>query len=151
MSDLDLRSIREHLGLTQSAFAALLGFATRTIQSCEQGWRSPSPALEKRALLLYIARQQGRAFGELACWDVIKCPPTNRDQCIAYTTGQGHLCWYLTGNLSCVQKPLQNWEEKRRICLRCAFFKKLLGGSASVPGEGDSSAMAESEDLCALP
>jgi DNA-binding XRE family transcriptional regulator len=131
MPDLDLRTIREGLGLTQSAFATLLGYSIRTVQSCEQGWRHPSPALEKTALMLHIARQQGQDFGKVACWDIIKCPPQNRDQCIVSLTGQGHLCWFLTGNFSCAQKPLHDWEEKKRICFRCSFFRTLLGRAAA--------------------
>ena len=141
MPDLDVRSIRERLGLTQFEFATMLGFAVRTIQSCEQGWRKPSPALEKMAVLLYIARLHGRRFCELACWDYLKCPPAHRDQCVAYTTRQGHLCWFLTGNLSCAQKPLKDWEEKRRICFRCSFFQRLL--EAPVPTCADSPAETE--------
>jgi DNA-binding XRE family transcriptional regulator len=135
MAALDLRTIREELGLTQSAFATLLGYSIRTVQSCEQGWRHPSPALEKTALMLYFAREQGQNFGKLACWDVIKCPPQNRDECIAFRTGQGHLCWFLTGNLSCAQKPLHDWGEKKRICFRCSFFRTLLGQGAAPPVE----------------
>ena len=127
MSHLDIRAVRERLGLTQSQLAALLGFSVRAIQSCEQGWRSPSPALERLGLLLLMARQQGEAFGQLACWDVIDCPPASRERCLASTTHQGHLCWFLTGNLSCVQKPLASWDEKKRICFACPFFQQLLG------------------------
>ena len=142
MPDLDLHTIREELGLSQSAFATLLGYSVRTIQSCEQGWRHPSPALEKTALMLYIARQQGREFSKLACWDLLKCPPEHRDQCVAFMTGQGHLCWFLTGNLSCAQKPLHDWEEKKRICSRCSFFQKLLEARL-VPAPEESPDQAE--------
>ena len=128
MSHLDIRAIRERLGLTQSDLAALLGFSVRAIQSCEQGWRNPSPSLERMALLLLIARRQGEEFGRLACWDTIACPAASRERCIASSTRQGHLCWFLTGNLSCVQKPLENWEAKKALCLACPFFQKLLGG-----------------------
>ena len=143
MPALDLRSIREHLGLTQTEFAALLGYSPRAVQSCEQGWRHPSPAMEKMALLLYMASCQGSHFGDLACWDLINCPPANRDRCIAYTTRQGHLCWFLTGNLSCAQKPLHDWEEKRRSCFRCAFFQKLMQGAT--PMTRDAPALPEPE------
>jgi DNA-binding XRE family transcriptional regulator len=135
MPDLDLRTIREELGLSQSAFAALLGYSIRTVQSCEQGWRHPSPALEKTALMLCIARRQGHDFGKLACWDVMKCAPQNRDKCIVSLTGQGHLCWFLTGNLSCAMKPLHDWEEKKHICFRCPFFRTLLGRPTVPAGE----------------
>jgi putative transcriptional regulator len=40
----DVRAIREHTGLSQSAFAALLGVSVRTLQDWEQGRRIPSGA-----------------------------------------------------------------------------------------------------------
>lgn len=150
MPDLDLRSIREHLGLTQSEFATLLGFSVRAIQSCEQGWRKPSPALEKSALLLYIARQQGSTFGQLPCWEVVKCDPGNRDRCLAYGTRQGHLCWFLTGNMSCAVKPLRSWEEKKQWCSRCSFFRRMLEAPAE-GSPGDNSAESEPEPAACTP
>ena len=130
MSHLDIRAIRERLGLTQTELAALLGFSVRAIQSCEQGWRHPSPALERMTLLLLIAREQGQDFGQLACWDTIRCPAASRERCLASSTRQGHLCWFLTGNLSCAQKPLASWEEKKALCFRCPFFRQLVGDAA---------------------
>lgn len=48
----DVRSIREHIGLSQSVFAGLLGISKRTLQDWEQGRRSPTgPA---RALLRIV-------------------------------------------------------------------------------------------------
>lgn len=38
----DVQSIRERMGLSQSAFAALLGVSTRTLQDWEQGRRQPT-------------------------------------------------------------------------------------------------------------
>ena len=37
----DVKEIRERLGLSQSAFAALLGVSVRTLQDWEQGRRHP--------------------------------------------------------------------------------------------------------------
>jgi putative transcriptional regulator len=37
----DVRSIREKIGLSQSAFAGLLGVSVRTLQEWEQGRRTP--------------------------------------------------------------------------------------------------------------
>ena len=45
---LDLKAIRTELGLSQAALAALLGVSERTVQSCEQGWRHPGHAVERR-------------------------------------------------------------------------------------------------------
>lgn len=50
----DARAIRERMGLTQEAFAALLGVSRRTLEGWEQGRRHPrGPAL---ALLRVAAR-----------------------------------------------------------------------------------------------
>ncbi|WP_449192203.1 helix-turn-helix domain-containing protein [Thauera sp.] len=38
----DVQSIRERMGLSQSAFAALLGVSARTLQDWEQGRRQPT-------------------------------------------------------------------------------------------------------------
>ena len=93
-------------------------------------WRKPSPALEKMALLLCMGRRHGENFGKLVCWSVTNCPPAGRERCVAYQTRQGHLCWFLTGNLNCAQKPLGSWAEKKQVCSRCLFFRKLLGSGS---------------------
>ncbi len=54
--------IRAKLKLSQSAFAALLGVSTRTLQDWEQGRRSPQgPAIA----LLRIAEQHPEVFNDL--------------------------------------------------------------------------------------
>ncbi len=54
--------IRSKLKLSQSAFAALLGVSTRTLQDWEQGRRSPQgPAVA----LLRIAEQHPEVFSDL--------------------------------------------------------------------------------------
>ena len=54
----DVRAIREKVGLSQSAFAALLGVSTRTLQEWEQGRRTPTgPAYA----LLRVAHRHPRA------------------------------------------------------------------------------------------
>ena len=44
----DVQQIRERLGLSQSAFAALLGVSKRTLQDWEQGRRQPTGAARSR-------------------------------------------------------------------------------------------------------
>ncbi|NEV62022.1 helix-turn-helix domain-containing protein [Thiorhodococcus minor] len=54
VSEPDARAIRERMGLTQDAFAALLGVSRRTLEGWEQGRRQPrGPAL---ALLRVASR-----------------------------------------------------------------------------------------------
>ncbi len=50
----DVQEVRERLGLSQSAFAALLGVSTRTLQDWERGRRQPTGAA--RSLLRVAAR-----------------------------------------------------------------------------------------------
>ena len=57
----DVQSIREKIGLSQSAFAALLGVSTRTLQDWEQGRRQPTgPA---RSLLRVADRHPESLLG----------------------------------------------------------------------------------------
>ena len=121
----DIRAIREKLGLSQAELATLVGFSIRAIQSCEQGWRQPSPALEKMVLLMYMAETQGAGFGSERCWEVQPCPLVTREACIAYRTRQGHLCWFLTGTL-CRGQRMADWRQKRARCTACAFFQRLM-------------------------
>ena len=52
--DLDVRAIRDRLGLTRPAFAQRFGLALAAVRDWEQGLRRPDPAA--RVLLLVIAR-----------------------------------------------------------------------------------------------
>ena len=57
----DVRAIREGMGLSQSAFAGMLGVSARTVQDWEQGRRRPSgPALS----LLKVAAMHPEAIRE---------------------------------------------------------------------------------------
>lgn len=55
--------IRERTGLSQSAFATLLGVSVRTLQEWEQGRRAPSGAART---LLMIAAKNPRALVDVA-------------------------------------------------------------------------------------
>ena len=123
----DLKAVRNELDLSQSQLADLLGVSPRTVQSCEQGWRKPSPALERSLLLLLMASRQGADFGTRICWDALGCSAEDRERCLAYRSRQGHLCWLLSGNI-CQGKRLRSWRDKKAMCMQCAFFRQLLSG-----------------------
>ncbi len=57
------KEIRTRLGLSQAAFAGLMGVSARTVQDWEQGRREPSGPAKS---LLRIAEQHPRVFLELA-------------------------------------------------------------------------------------
>ena len=54
---------REHVGLSQAAFAALLGVSVRTLQDWEQGRREPSGAAKT---LIKVARLHPEVLLKLA-------------------------------------------------------------------------------------
>jgi hypothetical protein len=117
MSDedhIDLKAVRTELGLSQTDLADLIGVSQRTVQSCEQGWRKPSPA----------AKRHGPDFSAYICWDTMECSDDERATCLVYQSRQGHLCWLLSGNI-CQGKRLRTWKEKKSMCMRCDFFQKL--------------------------
>lgn len=130
---IDLKAIRQELGLSQAALARLVGFSVRAIQSCEQGWRQPGPALEKAAILLLMAHRTRGRLNQFRCWEVIPdCDLSRCANCITYRSGQGHLCWYLSGTL-CQQSREQPWEDKRRKCVNCKVFQTLLQTPPDAP------------------
>ena len=55
----NVNSIREKMGLSQSAFAGLLGVSVRTLQEWEQGRRTPKGPAQA---LLRIANRHPRAL-----------------------------------------------------------------------------------------
>jgi putative transcriptional regulator len=55
----NVQEIRERLGLSQSAFAALLGVSNRTLQDWEQGRRQPTGAARS---LLRVADRHPEAL-----------------------------------------------------------------------------------------
>jgi DNA-binding XRE family transcriptional regulator len=124
----NVAEIRHGLGLSQAQLADLMGVSARAVQSWEQGWRHPSPALERSLLLLLMAVRQAESFGSRRCWDTVGCPAEEREKCLAYRSRQGHLCWFLTGNI-CQGERLRTWSDKKAKCNSCSFFKALLTAS----------------------
>jgi putative transcriptional regulator len=55
LSSIDVRALRERVGLTQSDFSAMIGVSIRTLQNWEQGRREPDgPA---KALLRVVEKE----------------------------------------------------------------------------------------------
>lgn len=126
-SCVDLKAIRTKVGLAQAEFADILGVSVRTIQSCEQGWRTPSPSVEKSALLLLMIHLHGSEVGSHVCWDAIGCSESERESCLVYQGKQGHLCWLLSGHI-CKGIRLRSWTDKKQLCKECEFFNELFPG-----------------------
>lgn len=126
-----IKAIRAELGMSQRAYASLLGCSARLVQSVEQGWRRPSAAMERLALMLLVNLRCGAELARPVCWEFKRCPPAWRDQCPSFVHGIGHLCWFLTGTM-CDGKPLHSWWEKREVCLRCDLLAAILTQKAPV-------------------
>ncbi len=126
-----VKAIREEIGLSQAEFATLLAVSPRTVQSCEQEWRKPSPFLEKHSLLLLMAHRNGARFGSRSCWKFNKCSQELRKDCIAFRSRQGHLCWLMTGTV-CKGIRVKTWSDKIAMCRDCGFFSALLCGDVSI-------------------
>ncbi len=60
-NDLDVKKIRESLGMTQEKFAEILGVHTRTVQNWESGSTIPE---SKRTILRDVAEQRYYGGGE---------------------------------------------------------------------------------------
>ena len=121
----DLKAVRAEFGMSQRGFADLIGVSVRTVQSCEQGWRNPSAAVERAALVLLLGRRHGAGVTRFRCWETLDCSDAERRACQVEETRQGHLCWLLTGN-TCRGRRLRSWEEKKTTCFGCGFFNQLF-------------------------
>jgi DNA-binding XRE family transcriptional regulator len=137
-TNIDLKAVRTELGLSQRELADLIGVSHRTVQSCEQGWRKPSPAVERAALLLLLAICHGPGFSANICWETMDCPEDERLACLVYQSRQEQLCWPLSGNV-CQGKRLRTWKDKKATCMKCDFFRTLLPeGAPTRKGAGSS-------------
>lgn len=118
----DIRAVRDRLAVTQKEMAELLGTSTRAVQSYEQGWRQPPPAVERMAVLLLHLRS--RETGSVRpCWELRNCPPEAREQCPSCEFGQGEFCWMVTGNC-CEGRRLDSWREKAACCEACPVLRE---------------------------
>ncbi len=124
----DLAAVRRELGLSQAGLADVIGVSPRTVQSWEQGWRKPSAALARSLLLLVMAWRLGDRFSLRACWESLACSAADRERCLAYRSRQGHLCWFLTGNM-CRGIRVKHWADKMSMCAECSFFNELLSSA----------------------
>jgi DNA-binding XRE family transcriptional regulator len=121
----DMRAIREELGMSQSELALTLGISSRTVQSCEQGWRKTGQALEKSLIMLLIVHRNGPRLHEMKCWEMHQCPEEKCSTCLAFKAKQGYICWFLPG-IRCGCRLIRGWENKKLAYRQCPFFKQLL-------------------------
>lgn len=116
------KAVRKAVGMTQVAFAGVLGVSVRAVQSYEQGWRDIPPAtlLHMFAVLASIRRP---ALGEVPCWDLTGCSEAVRNGCRSHRLNEGLFCWLVAGN-ACGRRggdpsgPLK--------CIDCPVIHRLI-------------------------
>lgn len=124
MTSNEFNAIRRRIDKTQQEMARLLGVSPKSVASYEQGWRRVPANIERLVYFLLFKLNRKKFSPADLCWVRQKCPEGIRENCIAWTAGEGLFCWFLTGK-SCVrQKALKG--PASRTCLECDFFRKNL-------------------------
>lgn len=126
ISEPAIADVRQEMGLTQRELAAFLGCSLRAVQSYEQGWRRQPDHLTRTAVLLLIAHRRGRSRRACRpCWQLTNCPERTRQHCLAFFSGEGELCWMLTGTY-CRGRRQRSWRSKWQMCRLCKVLARLL-------------------------
>ena len=117
------RTVRNKLGLSQSALADSLGVSIRAVQSYEQGWRKVPNRTLCQALFL-LALKNRSAMTSAPCWKQTGCAKEVRDRCASYLVGKGKFCW-VTGSQRCRTTRTRGGETKL-ACLKCPVLAGVL-------------------------
>lgn len=120
------RHMRRELKVTQDEMARILGVSAKAVQSYEQGWRQPPDAVLRLLNVVFIAHRAGAWKHTIRCWEIKRCPPRIRNQCRAYQTRQGHLCWLVRGT-KCKSPGVKSCADGYDTCLKCKVRLRLLG------------------------
>ena len=115
---------RRRLGKTQRQMAEILGASLRAVQSFEQGWRIIPPHVERQTLYL-LAMERLLDMEPSPCWETVRCRAEVREKCPAFEYRNGHLCWFINGNI-CEGRARKSWKEKMKICRQCEVFRSIF-------------------------
>lgn len=116
--------IRKRLKKTQKEMAALLGVSIKTVESYEQGLRNIPVNVERIVYYLLFKLNMEKFNGKEHCWDIKKCPPSTRENCIAWAAKEGFFCWFLTGKVCAHEESIS--QKATGSCFECSFFKDNL-------------------------
>lgn len=121
----EFKRLRELMQWTQSEAAHFLGVSEKSVQSYEQGWRTPSDALWKEFLLI-IALKRGYPDAHRRCWQVMHCSPAVRDACFCARNMGGRFCW-ATCQATCM-RHIGGTGRRVIDCLHCPVTSQFLQG-----------------------
>ena len=124
MDSSEFKVLRKRIGKTQKEMGELLGVSLKAICSYEQGWRT-IPTHVERQLLFMLSCKSDHGNQQENCWDVLDCPTERKVQCPAWEFNSGKFCWFINGTI-CECKSCKSWEEKIKICKKCAVTKRFL-------------------------
>lgn len=96
-------AMRKALGASQRELAAMLGVSEKAVESYEQGWRRIPGNIERILYFLALRLAERGTPAMPPCWELTACPDGRRTDCLAWKSGEGRYCWFLTGKL-CAEK-----------------------------------------------
>lgn len=120
----EFSKIRNQINKTQKELALLLGISKKTVESYEQGFRNIPVNIERILYYILFKLNIGTFDQKRLCWEEKECPPSIRNECIAWITKEGDFCWFLTGN-SCRHEQSINPGTSSN-CFQCSYFKNKL-------------------------
>lgn len=125
MDKKEFSNLRKSIKRTQKELSELLGVSLKTIESYEQGLRNIPSNIERIFYYLFFKLNKNKIKEQKMCWEKTSCPVDVREKCIAWSTGEGYYCWFITGKTCHYQKKIS---EKDPIpdCFQCPVFKSRL-------------------------
>jgi transcriptional regulator with XRE-family HTH domain len=124
MTKTDFKRIRKLLKKTQKEMAELLSVSKKAIESYEQGLRNIPPNIQRIVYFLLFKLNTHKLGRKKNCWQVKRCTPEIRSNCVAWIAREGYFCWFITGKVCAVEK--NNPESCCESCFDCSFFKDNL-------------------------
>ena len=120
----EFSKIRKKLDKTQKEIAALLGVSGKAIESYEQGLRNIPMNIARLVYFLLFKLNMDKFNGKELCWDMKKCSPHIRENCVSWAAKEGFFCWFITGRVCAHEKLIS--PHPTPTCFNCSFFKKNL-------------------------
>lgn len=125
-------SLRKTIGASQRELAGMLGVSEKAVESYEQGWRRIPGNIERILYFLALRLAERNTPALTPCWELTACPDERRADCLAWRSGEGRYCWFLTGRLCAEKKdaspdtPDAPDDDLLSACRRCPAFARLL-------------------------
>ncbi len=104
--------------------AELLGVSKKAVESYEQGLRNIPVNIERIVYFLLFKLNMEKFKENKLCWEDKECPPSIRENCVAWIAKEGFFCWFITGKV-CAGEKLHS-PQTINSCFNCSFFRENL-------------------------